>query len=98
MSRDLAQANVFVSIYGSDEDRATTMEGLESVATGLRGRVGRALRLRIAPHITFRQDDSIARASRIETLLAGLKPAPVLDAADQKDQKGSTPEGSDDGR
>jgi ribosome-binding factor A len=98
MSRDLAQANVFVSIYGSDDDRATTMEGLESVATGLRGRVGRALRLRIAPHITFRQDDSIARASRIETLLAGLKPAPVLDAADQKDQKGSTPEGSDDGR
>jgi ribosome-binding factor A len=98
MSRDLAQANVFVSIYGSDEDRATTMEGLESVATGLRGRVGRALRLRIAPHITFRQDDSIARASRIETLLAGLKPAPVLDAADQRDQKGSTPEGSDDGR
>ena len=98
MSRDLAQANVFVSIYGSDEDRATTMEGLESVATGLRGRVGRALRLRIAPHITFRQDDSIARASRIETLLAGLKPAPVPDAADRKDQKGSTPEGSDDGR
>ncbi len=98
MSRDLAQANVFVSIYGSDDDRATTMEGLESVATGLRGRVGRALRLRIAPHITFRQDDSIARASRIETLLAGLKPAPATDAADQKDQKGSTPEGSDDGR
>ena len=49
------------------------MEGLESVATGLRGRVGRALRLRIAPHITFRQDESIARASRIETLLAGLQ-------------------------
>ena len=74
MSRDLAQANVFVSIYGSDEDRELTMAGLESVATGLRGRVGRALRLRIAPHITFRQDESIARASRIETLLAGLKP------------------------
>src|ERR1035437_1195012 len=106
MSRDLAQANVFVSIYGSDEDRATTMEGLESVATGLRRRVGRAPRPRTAPHITFPEDDTIARASmarapRSETLLAGLKPAPVLDAADQKDQKdqkGSTPEGSDDGR
>ena len=76
MSRDLAQANVFVSIYGSDADRATTMEGLASVATGLRGRVGRALHLRIAPHITFRNDDSVARAARIETLLESLKPAP----------------------
>ena len=81
MSRDLAQANVFVSIYGSDDDRATTMEGLESVATGLRGRVGRALHL------------------RIETLLAGLKPAPApADAPDQQNKPGSTPEGTDDGR
>jgi ribosome-binding factor A len=98
MSRDLAQANVFVSIYGSDEDRALTMSGLESVATGLRGRVGRALHLRIAPHITFRQDESIARASRIETLLASLKPSPAADAPDSTDDKGSTPEGTDNGR
>ena len=94
MSRDLAQANVFVSIYGSDEDRALTMTGLESVAAGLRGRVGRALRLRIAPHITFRQDESVARASRIESLLAGLKPRP----SDAAPSRGDTPEGSDDGR
>jgi ribosome-binding factor A len=72
MSRDLAQANVFVSISG-DADRAMTMAGLESVANGLRGPVGRALSLRIAPHITFREDESIARATRIESLLAGLK-------------------------
>jgi ribosome-binding factor A len=101
MSRDLAQANVFVSIYGTDEDRETTMAGLESVATGLRGRVGRALRLRIAPQITFRQDESIARASRIETLLAGLRPGPASDAADEKSNQGNkdaAPEGTDDGR
>ncbi len=98
MSRDLAQANVFVSIYGSDGDRETTMAGLESVATGLRGRVGRALHLRIAPHITFRQDESIARASRIETLLASLKPSPLDDAADDKNKPGAAPEGTDDGR
>jgi ribosome-binding factor A len=98
MSRDLAQANVFVSIYGSDEDRETTMAGLESVATGLRGRVGRALHLRIAPHITFRQDESIARASRIETLLASLKPSPLDGAEDHTKEPGTKPEGTDDGR
>jgi ribosome-binding factor A len=107
MSRDLAQANVFVSIYGSEADRETTMAGLESVATGLRGRVGRALRLRIAPQITFRHDESVARASRIETLLAGLKPAaapgdaggargPAADRA--AGAPGAAREGSDDDR
>ena len=38
--------------------------------------VGRALKLRIAPHINFRVDDSVARAAKIETLLASLRPKP----------------------
>ena len=53
-----------------------TLEGLQSVASGLRGPVGRALKLRLAPLITFRRDESAERAARIETLLAGLKPRP----------------------
>lgn len=74
MSRDLGSAMVFVSVYGTDEEKSTTMEGLQSVASSLRGPVGRALKLRLAPHITFKMDDSIARAARIETLLASVKP------------------------
>jgi ribosome-binding factor A len=76
MTRDLAQATVFVSIYGDDANRETVMEGLQSVAAGLRGRVGRALKLRLAPAITFKTDDSVARAARIESLLASVKPRP----------------------
>ena len=82
MSRDLAQATVFVSIYGEDADRETTMEGLQSVASGLRGRVGRALKLRLAPAITFKTDDTAARAARIESLLASVKPKPDTSASD----------------
>jgi ribosome-binding factor A len=74
MTRDLGSATVYVSIYGSEEDRVKTMEGLASVSYTLRGRVGRALSLRVAPYINFKQDDSIARAARIETLLSGLRP------------------------
>jgi ribosome-binding factor A len=75
MTRDLGSATVFVSIYGSEDDKVKTMEGLASVSHTLRGRVGRALKLRVAPYINFKQDDSIARAARIETLLSGLRPA-----------------------
>jgi ribosome-binding factor A len=74
VTRDLRHAKVFVSVMGSDAERAQTFEGLASVATHLRSRVGRALRLRLAPEITFRPDESIARAARIEDLLASIKP------------------------
>ena len=72
VSRDLRHAKVFVSVMGSDVERAATFEGLESVASHLRSRVGRALRLRLAPEISFRIDESIAHAARIENLLAQL--------------------------
>ena len=73
VTRDLRHAKVFVSVMGSDEERKQTFEGLASVASHLRSRVGRALRLRLAPEITFKPDESIAHAARIEDLLAQIK-------------------------
>jgi ribosome-binding factor A len=73
VTRDLRHARVFVSVLGSDEERASTMLGLASVAHHLRGSIGRALRLRAAPEIDFRLDESIAHAARIEALLAQVR-------------------------
>jgi ribosome-binding factor A len=73
LTRDLRHAKVFVSVLGSDAERKETFEGLASIASHLKIRVGRALRLRVAPDIEFKADDSIARAARIETLLAQIK-------------------------
>ena len=72
VTRDLRHAKVFVSVMGTDSERAATFQGLDSVAGHLRAHVGRALRLRLAPEISFRPDESIAHAARIETLLAQL--------------------------
>ena len=77
VTRDLRHAKVFVSIMGNDTERAATLDGLASVAAHLRPRVGRALRLRLAPEITFKVDESVARAARIETLLAQIKDGTV---------------------
>ena len=70
VTRDLRQARVFVSLMGDEADRASTLEGLANLASHLRSHVGRALRLRVAPEIEFRVDESIARAARIDSLLA----------------------------
>ena len=73
VTRDLRHAKVFVSILGSDAERAATLAGLDSLAGHLRSRLGRVLRLRSAPGIVFTLDPSVGRAARIESLLAQLK-------------------------
>lgn len=84
VTRDLRHAKVFVSVMGSDEEKQSTMAGLASLAVHLRSRLGRSLRLRVAPEIEFRDDPSVARAARIETLLSQLKSGDVAtpDASD----------------
>jgi ribosome-binding factor A len=79
VTRDLRHAKVFVSIMGSDEEREATLEGLASAAGHLRSRIGRALRLRVAPEIAFKYDESIARAAKIEALLAEVREPPPRD-------------------
>lgn len=73
VTRDLRTAKVFVSLLGPDENRDKTFEGLDSLAGHLRARLGKSLGLRSAPEILFRHDESVARAARIETLLAQIK-------------------------
>ena len=70
---DLRHAKVFVSVMGTEAEKASTWEGLASTASYLRSRVGRALQLRVAPEIQFKEDESVARAARIESLLAEIK-------------------------
>lgn len=69
VTRDLRSVVIFVSILGTEVERAATLEGLTSLASHLRGHLGRALRMRLAPDIAFRLDESVQRAARIDELL-----------------------------
>lgn len=96
---DLRHARVFVSVMGSDAEKAATFDGLASTAGYLRSRVGRALRLRLAPEIVFREDDSIARAARIESLLAEIRAeAPRTESAPSETRAPASEESGDDGQ
>lgn len=93
VTRDLRHAKVFVSVMGTEEERKATYEGLASVAHHLRGTVGRALRLRAAPEIEFKIDESIAHAARIESLLAQVRnETEAAAAADAEKSDDNAPE------
>lgn len=69
VSGDLQHAKIFVSIYGSDEARAETMEGLQAATGYIRRELGHRVRLRRTPEVIFLEDRSIERGTRILTLL-----------------------------
>ena len=73
MSRDLRHAKIYVSVYGSDQERADTLAALEKASGFLRRELTRRLRLRYAPELVFIADDSIRHGARINELLKQLK-------------------------
>ncbi|USR89830.1 30S ribosome-binding factor RbfA [Phormidium yuhuli AB48] len=69
VSGDLQHAKIFVSIYGTDEARAETMEGLASATGYVRRELGSRVRLRRTPEVQFVEDRSLERGDRTLDLL-----------------------------
>ncbi len=75
MSPDLRQAQALVSVYPEDEEVIVEVfAGLTSAANEIRRAIGRALRLKYTPELTFRLDDSIAYGAKIEAILREVRP------------------------
>ena len=68
-SPDLRQARVYVSVLGSDDERAETLAGLESAHGVLQQAVATELRMKRTPTLQFIFDESIDRGMRITELL-----------------------------
>jgi len=68
-SPDLRQARVYVSVLGGEEERATTLAGLESAHGVLQQAVAEELRMKHTPTLEFVFDESIDRGMRITELL-----------------------------
>ena len=72
VSGDLQHAKVFVSIYGTEADRAETMAGLEAATGYVRKQLGHRIRLRRTPEVIFVEDRSLERGTRVLSLLNQL--------------------------
>jgi len=72
VSGDLQHAKIYVSIYGTEEAKAETMAGLKSATGFVRSELGARVRLRRTPEVTFIEDRSIERGTKVLTLLNKL--------------------------
>ncbi len=80
VSRDLRYANIYASVFGEQAQQKSSIEALQKAQGFIRGELGRRIRLRYTPEITFKLDQSISHGSRIIALMAKVK------------EKGGTPD------
>ena len=69
VSGDLKHAKVFVSVYGEDEEKEATMDGLKKARGFINRLLGERMTTYHTPKIIFRYDDSIEHGVYISKLI-----------------------------
>ena len=69
MTRDLREATVYVSVMGSEEAVKDTLLGINSALPFLRREIGKRVRLRFTPTISFALDKTLDYSEHIQKLL-----------------------------
>jgi len=82
---DLSVARIFISVLGAEADQRKTFRALAHCRGRVQALVGKRLRLRYVPELSFVEDDTIARAARIEELIRRAR-ATDRDAASPGDE------------
>ena len=76
---DLAQATVWLSVFGGEKQRTATLEALESAAGVLQARINSELHLRRTPQLAFAYDPSVERGVRMTQADRRARPGPGAD-------------------
>lgn len=73
MTGDLSIANVYVSIFGKDEEKQASLAGLEKAKGFIRSEIGKRIKMRHTPEINFHLDVSLEHSEHISRLLHEVK-------------------------
>ena len=90
VSRDLAYATVFVTFLGKDEPEEieSSLKALQHASGFLRSQLGRIIRMRLTPHLTFKYDESLVRGRELSSLIEEARERDKeIDHSDESEDK-----------
>ena len=70
VSPDSSFAKVFFTRFGEDHDKSTIEDILNKAQGFVRTHIAKNLNMRVAPHISFKYDDTLEHGDRISRLLS----------------------------
>jgi ribosome-binding factor A len=73
VTKDLRYAKVYVSIFGNEEEKKSTLAALKSSSGFLRRELGDRINLRYTPQVLIELDESIEHGMHIDQLLHKIK-------------------------
>ena len=73
VTHDLKQVRVYVSVMGTEAEKASTLKGLSAASGFIRHELSERLRLRRAPEVHFVLDRSEEYGERIDELIRNTK-------------------------
>jgi ribosome-binding factor A len=83
VSDDLRSARIFVSVFGTDEEREATMKALRSAAGYIRRLLKPRMHTRQIPELDFRDDRSMEHAESIARTLNEVRSASPSNPPDE---------------
>ena len=69
VTRDIGYATVYTSVYGTEKEGNESIEALQKAASFIRKELGKRLRIRRVPELTFVHDRSIEEGIRMGRLI-----------------------------
>ncbi|QZY56796.1 30S ribosome-binding factor RbfA [Crassaminicella profunda] len=79
VTRDLRYANIFISVYGSQEEKENTIKALKSASGFIRKEIGKKLKLRYTPEPIFNIDTSIEKGIYMSNLINKVSKKDISD-------------------
>src|SRR5512137_1905614 len=89
---DLANAKVFVSVYGKQAEKDDTMNALRHARPYLQRLIADELKLKRTPMLDFIYDESVDRGMRIQAMLKSSGAADLPPADDEESEGEAGPE------
>jgi ribosome-binding factor A len=97
VTKDFYLAKVFVSVMGTEEEKAAALKAVQGASGFLRGKLGALLELRTVPLLQFRLDKGIESGIRMfDILLEEKEFAESLSPASEDTAVYSTPKSDED--
>ena len=85
ISDDLKYAQIFYSVYGSEQEKEKITGLLKGQTPAIRKHIGSKVRLRFTPEIMFKYDHSVEYAAKIEDLINQIH----KEAGDRNEEQGN---------
>ena len=80
ITKDMRYAKIFISRYGTDQEKADTIKALESASGYIRHELGERMKTRRIPELSFRLDNTMEKAAKVLKIIDDIsteeKPAP----------------------